>query len=97
MSSIVALRDIVKLWTHSKGTNFMENMKLYVFLAQLCGYLGLGVILGYILGEGSSRTAVWVAGLLIFISAIFIGMSLASRSEKPKPQKVDSKAKKDSK
>lgn len=59
----------------------MSNMKLYVFLAQLTGYLGIGVILGYILGEGSSRTAIWVAGLLVFVSAIFIGMSLASRQD----------------
>lgn len=62
----------------------MDNMKLYVFLAQLCGYLGLGVILGYILGEGSSRTAIWVAGLLIFVSAIFIGMGLATKQDRPK-------------
>jgi len=57
----------------------MNNLKLYVILAQLCGYTGIGVILGYILGNGSSRTAIWVSGILIFISAIFIGMALASR------------------
>lgn len=60
----------------------MNNIKLYVFLSQLCGYLGIGVILGYILGEGSSRTAVWVAGILIFVAAVFIGMSIAT----PKPE-----------
>lgn len=74
----------------------MNNLKLYVFLAQLCGYLGVGVILGYILGEGSSRTAIWVSGILIFVSAIFIGMSLASRqsTEEDKPEQPVSKKKK---
>lgn len=75
----------------------MNNLRLYVFLAQLCGYLGIGVILGYILGEGSSRTAIWVAGLLIFVSAIFIGMGLATKQEKPaeeEPNKTPSNKKK---
>ena len=79
-------------------SNVMNNLKLYIFLAQLCGYLGIGVILGYILGDGSSRTAVWVAGILVFVSAIFIGMALASRQEKPKPELAQpTKTKKNSK
>lgn len=57
----------------------MNMFKLYISMAQLSGYIGLGVVLGAMLGDTSSNTPFWVGGILVFTGAILLGMSITSR------------------
>lgn len=57
-------------------------MKFYRNLGSAAALIGLGMILGYNLSEGTSNTPIWIGGLLILLAAVLVGMSLST----PKPQ-----------
>lgn len=46
----------------------------------MAGYVGVGMALGAMLRDGSSTTPFWVAGILIFLAAVLIGMTISSKS-----------------
>ena len=44
------------------------------------GLIGVGMILGHSLGNGTSNTAVWLGGFLILSAAVMLGMFLSLRA-----------------
>ena len=58
----------------------MNKAKLFLSLAAASGFTGLGMVLGYTLGEGIKNTPLWVGGLLIFLGAVMLGMFISASS-----------------
>ena len=56
----------------------MNTVKLYRYLASVAGLIGVGMILGYSLGQGTTNTPVWIGGILILLAAVVLGMSLST-------------------
>ncbi len=56
----------------------MSRNKLFAWVAVLAESVGFGMIFGYILGNGDNNTALWVAGILIFLGAISLGMAISA-------------------
>ncbi len=59
--------------------------KLYRVLATICASFGVGLFLGHTLGEGTSNTPLWLAGLSILSGGVLIGMGLTSGSSSTQP------------
>ena len=55
----------------------MDMNKIYRLLAAISASLGVGLFLGHSIGEGTSNTPLWLAGLSILAGGVLIGMSLA--------------------
>ncbi len=60
----------------------MNTIKLYKWSAVVALSVGLGMILGYYMGREGSNTPAWIGGVLIFLGAIAMGMSISTRSQK---------------
>ena len=41
--------------------------------------IGIGMLLGYSLANGTSKNPLWIGGLLIFLGAVTLGMTISSR------------------
>ena len=63
----------------------MNLKKLYQYLAAASGLIGLGMLLGHGIGNGTSTTPQWVGGILILLAAVLVGMSISTG----KPAKQD--------
>lgn len=61
---------------------------MYRLLAIMASALGIGLFLGYSLGNGTSNTPVWLAGLSVLAGGVLLGMSLTSPST-AKPTEKD--------
>ncbi|MGI9027303.1 MAG: hypothetical protein ACR2FM_00435 [Candidatus Saccharimonadales bacterium] len=57
----------------------MNKKKLYSVLSAATSLIGIGMLLGYSLANGTSNTPLWVGGLLILLGAITLGMTITSR------------------
>lgn len=57
----------------------MNKVKIYTNLAGIAGLIGIGMMLGHSLSQGTSNTPLWIGGILILLSAVLIGMSISSR------------------
>ena len=64
----------------------MSKKKVFAILAMISESVGVGMIFGYLVGEGSNNTALWIGGILVFLGAIALGMSISSVRE-PAPAK----------
>ena len=59
----------------------MSKKKVFAILAMISESVGVGMIFGYLVGEGSNNTALWIGGILVFLGAIALGMSISSVKE----------------
>lgn len=57
----------------------MNKKKLFSLLSAITSLVGIGMLLGYSLANGTSKTPLWVGGLLIFLGAVTLGMTISSR------------------
>lgn len=60
----------------------MSKNKLYKQLATSGAFVGLGMIIGNSLSEGTTNTALWLGGALILGSAVLFGMSMNDSAPK---------------
>ncbi|MGI9027894.1 MAG: hypothetical protein ACR2FM_03605 [Candidatus Saccharimonadales bacterium] len=58
----------------------MNNKRLYSALSAATSLIGIGMLLGYSLANGTSKTPLWIGGLLILLGAVTLGMTISSRS-----------------
>ena len=63
----------------------MNKAKLYGWLSAIAGLIGVGMLLGYSLAEGTSSVPVWVGGILIFLASVMLGMTISLKSTASKP------------
>lgn len=57
----------------------MKKNKLYSALSAATSFVGIGMLLGYSLSNGTSKTPLWVGGFLILLGAVTLGMTISSR------------------
>jgi len=57
----------------------MNKKKLYSVLSAATSLIGIGMLLGYSLANGTSKNPLWIGGLLIFLGAVTLGMTISSR------------------
>jgi type IV secretory pathway VirB2 component (pilin) len=57
----------------------MKKKKLYSVLSAATSLVGIGMLLGYSLANGTSKTPLWVGGILILLGAVTFGMTISSR------------------
>lgn len=57
----------------------MNKKKLYSVLSAATSLIGIGMLLGYSLANGTSKNPLWIGGLLILLGAITLGMTISSR------------------
>ena len=62
----------------------MNQSKMFMILAQISGLVGLGMLAGASLANGSSSTPQWIGGILILGAAVLLGMAISSRSSSKK-------------
>ena len=75
----------------------MAKRKLFLYLAAASGYIGLGLILGYLLSDQTTNNPLWVGVVLTFFGAILMGMFISAHDEstnyqdtqKPPPEDND--------
>lgn len=48
-------------------------------LSAATSLVGIGMLLGYSLANGTSKTPLWVGGILILLGAVTLGMTISSR------------------
>ena len=63
----------------------MKKYKLYGWLSAVAGLVGVGMLFGYSLAEGTSNMPLWIGGLLIFLGAVMLGMTISLKSTASKP------------
>lgn len=66
----------------------MNKRKSYILLAVASGFTGIGMMLGYSLGDSASNTPLWLGALLLLLGAVLLGMAISSVENKA-PQKID--------
>ncbi len=57
----------------------MKKKKLYTVLSAITSLVGIGMLLGYSLANGTTKTPLWVGGVLILLGAVTFGMTISSR------------------
>ena len=57
----------------------MNKAKMYIWLAAASGFTGIGMLLGYTLGNATENTPLWVGAMLIILGAVLAGMAISSR------------------
>ncbi len=57
----------------------MNKKKLYSVLSAAASFVGVGMLLGYSLANGTSKNPLWFGGLLILLGAVTLGMTISSR------------------
>jgi hypothetical protein len=57
----------------------MKKKKLYSVLSAATSLVGIGMLLGYSLANGTSKNPLWIGGVLILLGAITFGMTISSR------------------
>jgi drug/metabolite transporter (DMT)-like permease len=70
---------------------YMSKKQLYKVLSTVAGLVGIGMILGQSLSNGTTNTAGWVGGILILAAAVLFGMYISLEQQHPK--KVEEKTK----
>jgi F0F1-type ATP synthase assembly protein I len=58
----------------------MSNVKLFAWLTVVSESVGFGMVFGYLIGNGNNTAALWISGILIFLGAVTLGMSISTRS-----------------
>jgi len=58
----------------------MNNVNLFAWLAAVAESVGFGMVFGYLIGNGDNAAALWISGILIFLGAVALGMSISTRS-----------------
>ena len=66
----------------------MTKKQLYKLISTVAGLVGIGMIFGHSLGNGTTNTAVWIGGMLILAAAVIFGMFL-SINDHAKQTKAD--------
>ncbi len=59
----------------------MTRKNIYTWVAAGAGLIGIGIILGYGLGNKTSNTALWIGGILVLLGAVMLGMAISARKE----------------
>lgn len=57
----------------------MTKRRLFIWVAAAGGYIGFGMILGYLLSDQANNTPLWVGGILLLLGAVLLGMFISSR------------------
>jgi drug/metabolite transporter (DMT)-like permease len=57
----------------------MSKRKLFLSLASAGGYIGLGMLLGYVFSDRTTNTSLWVGILLVLLGAVLLGMYISSK------------------
>ena len=60
----------------------MSKKQLYKLISTVAGLIGIGMVFGHSLGNGTANTAMWIGGILILAAAVIFGMYL-SIDDKP--------------
>jgi F0F1-type ATP synthase assembly protein I len=63
------------------GGQHMARRKLFRYLAAAAGYIGIGLILGYVLSDQTTNTPLWVGIVLTLLGAILLGMFISARDD----------------
>jgi F0F1-type ATP synthase assembly protein I len=58
----------------------MSKRRLFLFLASAAGYIGLGMLLGYVLSDQTTNTPLWIGIVLTLLGAILLGMFISARA-----------------
>ena len=66
----------------------MSNVKLFAWLAVVAESVGFGMVFGYLIGNGDNKAALWISGILIFLGAVALGMSISTRSVEKRVEKA---------
>lgn len=59
----------------------MSRSHLFRWLSSATGYIGIGMLLGYALGDKTNNTPLWIGILLILCGALLLGMFISSRGD----------------
>ncbi len=59
----------------------MTRKNMYTWVAAVAGLIGIGIILGYGLGNRTSNTALWIGGILVLVGAVMLGMAISAHKE----------------
>jgi drug/metabolite transporter (DMT)-like permease len=59
----------------------MTRKILYTWASAITGLIGVGMLLGYGLGNRTSNTALWIGGILVIVGAILVGMAISAHKE----------------
>lgn len=59
----------------------MRRRRLFLWLAAAAGYVGLGMLLGYLLGDKTNNNPLWIGGLLVLCAAVLLGMFISAQDE----------------
>lgn len=70
----------------------MSKGKLFKYLAAASGYIGIGLLLGYMLSDKLNDNPLWFGGLLTLLGAILLGMAISSKDAKPSATATDTAA-----
>lgn len=68
----------------------MARRRLFFYLAAAAGYVGIGLILGYALGDQAKNTPLWIGVILTLLGAILLGMGISAREETPPTAPISS-------
>lgn len=67
----------------------MNKSTIYAWISAVSGFIGIGMILGANLANGTSDTPLWIGGILILLAAIILGMAITSRADRPRASNVE--------
>lgn len=57
----------------------MGRRRLFIYLAAAAGYIGIGMLLGFALGDQMNNTPLWIGIILVLAGAVLLGMSISAR------------------
>jgi Na+-driven multidrug efflux pump len=60
----------------------MSKRRLFIFLASAAGYIGIGLLLGYVLSDQTTNTPLWLGIVLTLAGAILLGMFISAREDR---------------
>lgn len=67
----------------------MQKRQLFLWVAALGFYTGLGMVLGFVLSDQAQTAPAYIGALLILLGAILLGMYISSTRE-PRPEDTSS-------
>lgn len=72
---------VVRLFHNHTGgkEKTMGRRRLFLYLAAAAGYIGIGLLLGYALGDQANNTPLWLGIILVLLGAILLGMGISAR------------------
>ena len=59
----------------------MQRAKLFIWLAAISGYTGIGMVLGWLASDQVDMTPLWIGIVMIFLGSVLTGMYISSRQK----------------